>query len=156
MKIEDAKLSVLKAATAQLLYKVGGPEAASLVCRASVQVLYEYMSINRVDRVIPVDVVLQLEAYAGEPIVTGALARLQGRTLATPDAAAVPAIGRSVAALVRHAGEVGAQYLDASADGRIDPGERAALMQQAEKAAAALQDVVAALAGEAAALRVVA
>jgi hypothetical protein len=156
MKLALDKVAALKTATHALITEVGGLPAAASVCRVSVPRLSEYQSRNHPESLMPIDVVLQLEAVAGAPIVTGALARLQGHTLASPDAAPVPAIGRSVAALARHAGEVGAQYLDASADGRIDPAERAALMQQAEHAARALQDVLAALATEAGALRRVA
>ena len=105
------------------------------------------------DQHMPIDVALALEEVAGKPILTGAMASLQGYTLAKPEAAA-PDIGRSVAALSRHAGEVGARFLEANADGHIDPTERADMLHQAERTTTALQDVVAGLSGGA--LRVVA
>lgn len=47
MKVQDDKLAAIKAATSLLIHRVGGAEAAAMVCRASVQVLYEYASPHR-------------------------------------------------------------------------------------------------------------
>lgn len=156
MKLADDMSRAIKAATARLIYKAGGPGAAALVCRASPQVLYEYISPNRLDRVIPVHVAMQLETFVGEAIVTGTLARLQGYTLARPDADAAQDIGRTVAAVSRLAGEATARFVEAASDGRIDTRERADLMRHAEQLGEAADAMKAALAGEMPALKVVA
>jgi hypothetical protein len=132
MKLADDKVAALKTATHALLGRLGGLAAAATVCRVSVPVLSEYQSLNHRERIMPLDVALQLETVAGEPIVSGAVARMQGWTLVRPEAGVVPEIGRSVAALSRHAGETGARFLEANADGVLDAGETAELRRQIE------------------------
>lgn len=130
MKVADETVKAIKAATSQLIHKVGGAESAALVCRASLQVLYEYTSLHRLDRVIPVDVAVQLEAFLGEPVVTATIARLQGYTLARPEAGSACDIGHAVGLVARSAGAAAATLLDAQADNRIDASERATLVEQ--------------------------
>lgn len=156
MRLADDKVKAIKAATSQLIHEVGGAEVAAMVCRASQPVLYEYMSPNRLDRVIAVDVALQLEAHLGKPIVTGAMARMQGLAIARPDAAAAPAIGAAVGTAVAQAGALASALLAAQADGRLDAGERAALLTLAEAVRNAADETMAGLAPGGAALRVVA
>lgn len=121
MKASDAQIAAIKTATHLLIDRVGGLAAAASACNKSVSRLSELQSRNHPDAIMPLDTVLMLEVVAGEPILTGAIARLQGLTLARPDAAAAPEIGRAFA------GVATAAYVEAQTDGRIDASERADL-----------------------------
>lgn len=155
MKVQDDKLAAIKAATSLLIHRVGGAEAAAMVCRASVQVLYEYASPHRPDRVIPVDVAMQLETFLGEPVVTATLARLQGLTVARPDDAGVPDISRAVGLAAQQAGALASLLLAAQADNHLDDSERVELRRVAESLLDAARATISGLAAPAA-LRVVA
>lgn len=146
MKLSEDKMLALKTATKLLIGRVGGLEAAASVCRVSVPVLSEYGSRNHAERMMPIDVALQLEECAGEPIVTGAMARLQGLAVARPEAVQVPAIGASVGAAVAQAGALASELLSAQADGRLDEGERASLLARAESVRNAAEATMASLA----------
>lgn len=132
MRLAEDKMLALKTATKLLIHAVGGLEAAASACRVSVSVLSEYQSRNHPERMMPVDVALQLEAVAGEAVVTGAMARLQGLSLGRPAEGEVPAIGRAVALVARQAGAAAATFLDAHSDGHLDAGERAELRRLVE------------------------
>lgn len=153
MRLADDKIAALKTATHALITEVGGLEAAASVCRVGVSVLSEYQSRRHVDRVMPLDVAMQLEEVAGAPIVTGALARMQGYTLSRPDADVVPSVGLAVAQAARNTGAAAAAFLEASADGHIDATEASEMRRLLE---AVRDNADAALAGLAVpALRVV-
>lgn len=155
MRLSDDRIKAIKAATSQLVLKAGGAEAAAMVCRASAPVLYEYMSINRLDRVIAADVAMQLEAFVGEPVVTAAMARLHGYTVTRPDAVAVPQVGAAVGTVAAQAGALASLLLAAQADGTLDDGEMAALRGVAERVRDAANATLAGLSPAAPALRAV-
>jgi hypothetical protein len=125
--LQGEHLAALKTATRVLISQVGGLVAAASVCRLEVARLSECQSVNHPGSLLPIDVVLQLEAVAEAPVVTGALARLQGLSVGAADGAAAVDIGRSVATASRNAGAAAATFLEAMADGRMDSHERVAL-----------------------------
>lgn len=145
MKLADEKSLALKTAAKLLIARCGGLEAAASACRVSVSNLSEYGSRNHPERHMPVDVALQLEEVAGEPIVTGALARMQGHSCVRPDGEAVGVLSEAVAAAARHAGEVTARFVEASADSRIDHRERADLLRHVHDLRVATEAMAAAL-----------
>lgn len=130
--LAEDRMLALKTAATLLIHRVGGLPAAASACRLQVSALQECASRHHPERMLPIDVVLQLELVAGEAIVTGAMGRLQGMTLARPEAGAVPAIGHAVAVAARCAGAATAAFLDAQSDGMLDAGERAELTRHFE------------------------
>jgi hypothetical protein len=132
MKLGDDRIAAIKAATHALLARFGCLEAASTVCRVSVPVLSEYQSFSKPDRIMPLDVAYQLEVVIGEPVLTGAVARMQGWTLTRPAQGQAPEIGRAVALVSRQAGAAVAAFLEAHADGVVDAGEAAELRRLLE------------------------
>jgi len=143
--LDPVKVNALKTATQQLIGALGGLAAAETVCRVSVPVLSTYQSRNHPTVTMPIDVVLQLEAVAGEPIVTGALARLQGCVLGRGEGLPGQDVGRAVADMARHAGEVSAGFIEANADGLLDVVERARLVEQGERIQQAVGAMLSAL-----------
>lgn len=154
MKLVEEKALAIKTATRLLITRVGGLEAAASVCRLAASALSECSSRNHLERMLPLDVALQLEEVAGEPIVTAALARIQGRSLASPDPGAVPAVANAVGAVVAQAGALAAQLIAAQADGHVCEVERAQMRGVAEQVRDAAEATLAGLSGPA--LRVVA
>lgn len=139
-------IAQIKTATAAAIQRLGGLEAAATVCRASFQTLGGYQNRNRPDLIIPLDVALELDAACGEPVILSALARMQGFTLTAPDADKAPAIDTAVAEMLNGAGQAGAAWVVAKADGVLDPMERAAIAEQAAKVRAGADAVLAGLA----------
>ncbi len=74
--IEDR--NALKTAFKQVVVMLGGLEAAASCTRVAKSQLSEYGSVQADERHAPIDVVLDLERIAGEPLITAALARAQG------------------------------------------------------------------------------
>lgn len=82
---------MMKVRFGELLALVGGGEAAAGFCRVGKSVLSTYASLAPADadRFAPIDVVRDLEAIAGEPIVTAQLAMEAGGAFVTvPSSAA--------------------------------------------------------------------
>lgn len=154
MKLADDRIAALKTAIHALIHAVGGLAAAASVCRVSVPVLSEYQSRNHPERMMPIDVALQLELVAGAPLVTGALARLQGFSVARPEGAAQPCVGRAIAMVSRHAGAAAAAFMEASADGAINATEASEMSRLLEATREHIDDALAGLAAPT--LRVVA
>lgn len=76
----EADYLALKGATRRLVEACGGVESAAAVTRTGFQVLSKY-GLPKEAVFVPVDVVADLEADAGEPLVTRALAALAGHVL---------------------------------------------------------------------------
>jgi hypothetical protein len=71
----------LKTAVKRLIVMLGGLDAAATSTRVQRSNLSEYGAVQLADRHMPIDVVLDLERLAGEPLITEALARAQGFAL---------------------------------------------------------------------------
>lgn len=128
-RISDADKAALKAAARRMIKVAGGLESASTACRASKTSLGRFGSIHD-EQFIPADVIADLEADVGEPIVSRELARLAGYEL-TParlivSAAADPA--SMVINIARAAGELAAAVQDMDADGRREVRELKAVV----------------------------
>jgi len=144
----------IKTYTRKLIHEVGGLDAAASCCRVGRSSLSNYQDQGS-DQFMPIDVVLALEQVAGRPIVTQAMASMQGWSLGRPDAGPVPCIGRAVAAVTRHAGAAAAAFMEAAADGQIDRTEAADMTRLLEAVREHAGEALAALSA-APALRVVA
>lgn len=77
MKRNSDDCASLKTALSVLIQQLGGLDAAVTCTRVRRSTLSEYTAPH-LDKFAPVDVVLDLERIAQEPLLTAALARLQG------------------------------------------------------------------------------
>lgn len=120
----------IKAAFRQLTKLCGGLEAAALDTRVGKSSLGNYGNVNMPDEFAPADVIADLEAAVGEPVVTRALAKAAGYQLVL--AANAQCAAREIAAheLIVMATEIDVklagiqqQALAAAADGKISDRE---------------------------------
>lgn len=109
----------IKRATRQLVDAVGGGQRGAGLCRVRQQDLSDYGNRDAALRYIPADVIADLEAVAGYPFVTAALAAEAGfklHPLPKPDAAPAdwPVL---LSRFAKEGGEVMAQIAIHAADG---------------------------------------
>jgi hypothetical protein len=128
--------AAIAAATRDLLAACGGGRRAASLTRADEPRLSRYGDRHCHDRWAPVDVIADLEADAGEPIVTRALAALSGHALVPvrAEGAALPAradwIGQ-LATVAREGGDVVGALGEALADdGEVDAAEASRLRRE--------------------------
>jgi len=100
--------AALKSATRGLIRATGGLENARAVTRVSVPHIARYGDVKDMTAFMPIDVVLDIEAALGEPIITRELARLQGHVLLS-----LPAVqgddgpwGKEIGEIARECGDV--------------------------------------------------
>lgn len=124
----------LKATFRRLVVLVGGGNEAAAQTRVGQQALDRYGSISaeHEDRFAPADVIADLEAACGEPIVTRKLAELSGHVLVP-----LPVVQGSTARLdqvtgkaLMEVGQVFTRLGEARADGVICDNEAAALKRE--------------------------
>lgn len=148
--LPDATLMRLKAATRDLVTACGGLARAAEIAGVSDTTVSRWQLPHHGD-VISLTAALALEAECRWPAVTAAMAGVNGRALAEPEA--VPAGGNlmaGVAALTRDQGELMAAFGAAIADGRVTPAEADRIDQEAadvERSAARLRTDIAGLRG---------
>lgn len=107
----------LKAAFRRLTKAVGGQESAASITRVDFQGIGRYGRAHEA-MFVPVDVVADLEADAGDPLVTRAMADLQGHLLVPkPPAEGDPEWVEHLGALGKEAGEAIARLSEAFAHG---------------------------------------
>jgi len=114
----------LKAAVRRLITRSGGLESAASVTRASFQSLSRYGKADD-PNFIPVDVIADLEADAGAPIVTRELATLAGYVLLpmAPAGTGDPAWTERIVATAKESSEALSALATAARDGKITPEE---------------------------------
>jgi hypothetical protein len=127
--------SYLKKHTEALVKDVG-IEAACRITGKSKATLGRYYSENdeHVDRFMPVDAVARLEAEAGYPHVTGALAELKGITLSyddrKPNAVKTGGVNTDVIALSQRFAMLMGEYQQSMEDGIITVAEAKRLIKE--------------------------
>ena len=135
----------LKTAVRLIIQRLGGLEAAATCTRVGKSNLSEYGAPTHPDRHMPADVILDLETIAGEPIITAALARMQGYRLEPVTQRETGDLVTPVQRLMRGAADLSGQLLDALADNVITADERDAMLAIATQARQAADAVMAAL-----------
>lgn len=161
-QLPRADYRALKAAFRMLVDEVGGPVAAARITRVSDTMLGNYGDTNRADCFAPIDVVADLEAELGVPIVTAQLADLSQRDVVPRSPPAAPEAEH----LARHLGDVSqamaatvATVGGAVADGHVDADELRQILKTVAAAHTQLaelaRDAGLALEGKPAGLRVV-
>ena len=142
----------VKAATRDLVRHAGGLVRAGEICGYGKSSVDRWGSTDHTE-CIPIGAALLLEAETGAPLVTAAMAEINGRGLGPKPVD--DGGGHFLAAhidLARQSAEYQATVADATADGVITPNEQKAIEREAadvHRAAARVQDAVAGAGGEA-------
>jgi hypothetical protein len=127
MSMPDPGRAALATATKRLIGELGGLEAAASCTRVRPSVLSDYGNPHS-ERMVPVDVTLDLERIAGRPLVTAALASLQGYALLPLDARGDDDIARHLARIGASVASLFARAAEALRDGVVDDAERQDLL----------------------------
>lgn len=139
--LPPAEYRKVKLATRRLTAAVGGLEAGAAVTRVSHAALSDCANEARPDRFLAADVIADLEAVAGDPIVTRQLAALAGYELRSVEQSKadmdIATLHRLDARVAATDGAFAATELDALTDGRLSPTEIRALIERGEAAMAA-------------------
>ena len=145
-KSSEAQRLALKSSTDRALDVAGGPANMQYETRVVVGNLSKYGSPND-PMFAPVDVALDIDLKAREPIITRALALAQGFDLialaANPDARPWSA---EMGSLADEMGKLLASLGDAAAETAVTPPEANACLEQAEQLRTQLEELVARLA----------
>lgn len=138
----------LKAAQRDLVKRCGGVERAAEIASVSKSQMGRCNNDGDPD-LMTIPVVLALQADCGLPLVTAAMAELQGRRLTDPAAGADggnAAVQMLHAEAIVQAGELVSAGALAFADGRLTPAEAVSIDRAAARLDAAISDLRKALA----------
>jgi hypothetical protein len=133
---------MLKAAYRTLLKAAGGPVyAAEHITRTDAARLSRYGNPNE-QMFAPMDVIRDLEAHVGEPIVSRVLADLAGFVL-VPKKAATRSVDfdQHLATVAREMSDVVGEIVAAKADGTVTPNEIKSIRTQVRESQEALADL---------------
>ncbi len=120
----------VKTAFKLLVQQLGGIDAAASCTRVGRSQISEY-GLTASDKTVPADVIMDLEAIAGVPMVTAALARAQGYGLVMIEPKrARGELAVLLARIGQDAGELFATAASALAHKRPTPAERQALLRE--------------------------
>lgn len=121
---QPAERAELKASTRRAL-ELASQAKFVLVTRVDEGALSKYKGAAYPDAFMPIDVVLDLERDLGAPLITEALAALQGYRLVPIDADAAQPVGLGdLAEVSKEGGDVVQKLAAAMADGALDSHER--------------------------------
>ncbi|MCA3636886.1 MAG: hypothetical protein IOC54_14310 [Methylobacterium sp.] len=124
--IADSWFIAIKQATRDLVLASRGVVAAGEVAHASRSEVSRWQCATDPD-IIPLAAVLALEAECGQPLVTGAMARLHGMRLSGEAPSSAAAIAASHAQIMQHFARLMQDMAHALADGQITPSEAGSL-----------------------------
>jgi hypothetical protein len=132
----------LKAATRQQIATNGGPVEAARSTRVGHQDLSRYGSLaeDHDERFIPADVIADLEAECGQPIITRKLAELSGHLLVPVPRVALSGtfLGAITAATLKETSDVFVALGDSLGDGQISTGDAERINREIDEAMAKL------------------
>lgn len=140
--ISDAWFFRIKAATRDAIVRSGGVVRAGEITLASKTEASRWQSVTD-EAIIPIPAALALEAEIGMPVITEAMADLQGRRLSDDVAAASEAtcLIRDNAEVLRQTAELATSMALALADGKITPAEAERIDRSARALDAAVGDM---------------
>lgn len=144
-RISEEHLAELKAATKRAVQIAGGPVSFAFATRVEAPALSKYVGRDYADAFMPVDVVADLEADIGAPLVTEHLARLSGYRLVRAGEGAGADTGRGLpdigllARIAKEANDVVQAMAEAAEDGRYDAAEIDRVMREIDENVAVLR-----------------
>lgn len=134
----------LKLKTRQLIDRCGGLEEASRACRETCRP-YSVPHLSRCQvptapDYLPIDIVLCLEAYCGEPVITGAMAEARPSVVVAGD------LRDELSDVVEGGAALTSKWRAMMADNRLTPAERSEMEAGLESLAEEVRQAQAALA----------
>lgn len=139
----------IKAATRSLIKNCGGAEWASSVTRVNKTVLSDYQNVKRPDFYMPADVVTDLEAECGDPIVTKLLCSLAGGYyVPLPTQVGDEVLPAHLAQIGKEVADVFSAVSVALADGQLSAEEKDRILSEIEEAINALASAKGFIKGE--------
>lgn len=128
---------MLKIKFGELLARAGGLEASASFCRVGKSTLARYASTSPADAecFAPIDVVRDLEALVGEPIVTATLCSMADGVFVAlpPEPATRGDLLQLMAAQAKEQSDVTSAICAALADGTVTPAEAAIALAEQEQ-----------------------
>lgn len=118
--------NALKTAWKMLVHMIGGVDATAACTRATRSMVSEYGNVHG-ERWAPIDVILEAERIAGEPLVTAALARAQGFKLVPLSAQETAGIGDTLERVAATSSTFLTSTVRALADGHVSESENTEL-----------------------------
>ncbi|TPI39288.1 hypothetical protein FJW07_13995 [Mesorhizobium sp. B3-1-9] len=143
-----ARVLRIKSAQNQLIAACGGLDDSADISHFGRSTVGRWADLGD-PTLMPLGALLALEAHCGHPIVTAALAEVNNRRLAEPEAEAVSqgnVMARHADAII-HAGELMAAGAAAFADGKVTPNEAVTIDRAAAQLERGLSEYRKALAG---------
>jgi hypothetical protein len=144
---------VLKAATRQLIERLGGLEAAVAVLRTDGGRRVRRSQISNYQnqhsqQFLPPDLIARLERAAGAQLVTAELARIHGFALVRPDPGAGQCVVRELAELAAESADVARAFAAGLAHGRLCPEDLVRIQRETLELHAQSEDVLSAVAAQ--------
>ncbi|WP_019997293.1 hypothetical protein [Aureimonas ureilytica] len=130
----DMRLA-LKAAVRRAVALAGGGRSVENATRVSHSVLSRYGLPEHTDQHCPLDVAIDLDLEAGQPVILAALAEMQGYDIVRrePVAPSDTPWCAKISAMVQQDGRVTSTLLEAIADGQISPAEARCIIPELER-----------------------
>lgn len=122
--------NAVKTAWKLLTDRIGGVDATAAACNTQRSMVSQYGDRNG-DRFPPAQIIMRAEHYAGEPLVTAALARANGWELTRIEPAGDAVLLAGISAeLSKDIGELFATLSHALTHQKLDPQERTDLIRE--------------------------
>jgi hypothetical protein len=138
----------IKAAFRQGVKLAGGPKLFAATTRGTPSHISEWGSPDHMDRWPPADVMADVDAEAGDPIMARTFADLAGCDLVPRETKPLASVRSLIAAVTREIADIPAKYIEAQADHCLSEKERIAIRLEADQAIDKLNALRAALAPE--------
>jgi hypothetical protein len=143
-----ARIARIKAAQQLIIATCGGLDDAAAITSFGRSTIGRWFDLND-PTLMPLSALVALEAHCGQPLVTAALAEINGRRLADPE----PGAASQASVMTRHAdaivqaGELMVAGAQAFADGKVTPNEATVIDRAAAQLEMGLSEYRKALAG---------
>ncbi|WP_086656678.1 hypothetical protein [Acetobacter persici] len=118
----------IKTATKKAIQQIGGIDAAVTICRVGRSQLSDYGNRNSL-QCAPVDVAVDLDSCAQEPLILAAMAAAEGYRLVPVKFSGMGHIPKELAKLSKTSSEVLQEGIESLEDGRIDVDEARAILE---------------------------
>lgn len=121
-------VAAIKTATKKAIQHLGGIDAAATISRVGRSQLSDYGNRNS-PQVVPVDVAVDLDTSAQEPLILAAMAHAEGFRLVPVKISGTGHIPKELAKFSKFSSEVLQEGIESLEDGRVDVAEARAILE---------------------------
>ena len=118
----------IKTATKKAIQQIGGIDAAVTICRVGRSQLSDYGNRNSL-QCAPVDVAVDLDSCAQEPLILAAMAAAEGYRLVPVKFSGMGHIPKELAKFSKFSSEVLQEGIESLEDGQVDVSEARAILE---------------------------